>query len=152
VTYLKQDFSVPLAVKNPGVWPGVQRFDFLVRERPATAKELAEAKKPEAVSTEHHKPLFFALRELTGKDPGPTADDGRRVFVSRKMDVRTLHAGFLAARALAVDGSRVYVRDGSRILLLDGDGEPERWLNDAETFVGLASDGKGELLAASNRP
>src|SRR5262249_46643757 len=32
VTYLQQDFSLKLPVSNPGLWPEVQRFDFMVRE------------------------------------------------------------------------------------------------------------------------
>ena len=35
VTYLRQDFSVMQSVENPGKWPALQRFDFLVRIRPA---------------------------------------------------------------------------------------------------------------------
>jgi sugar lactone lactonase YvrE len=152
ITYLKQDFSVPLPVKNPGLWPELQRFDFLVRERPATAKEVGEAKKPAGPATEHQKPLFFALRELTGKDPGPTAEDWRRLFVKRDLEVRTLHTGFKAARAVAADGGRVFVRDGAQVLLLEGDGRPEPWLGDAGEFAGLALDRTGRLLAASHRP
>ncbi len=84
VTYLRQDFSVPLPVANPAPWPAVQRFDFLVRERPATAAEThgrtARTAAPRAPS-EHQKAIFFALRELTGKDPGPTAEGWKRLFL-----------------------------------------------------------------------
>jgi hypothetical protein len=40
VTYLRQDFSVMQTVSNPGAWPANQRYDYLVRTRPATAQEL----------------------------------------------------------------------------------------------------------------
>jgi hypothetical protein len=33
VTYLRQDFSEPLTVSDPGPWPHYQRFDFCVRSR-----------------------------------------------------------------------------------------------------------------------
>jgi sugar lactone lactonase YvrE len=152
VTYLKQDFSVPLPVKNHGVWPAVQRFDFLVRERPATPKELAEAKKAAGAATEHQKSVFFALRELTGKDPGPTAEDWKRTFVKGAFEARTLWAGFKAARALAVDGEgRAYVRDGARIFTQEGKAPPAGWLDDPGEAAGLALDGKGHLLAALSR-
>jgi hypothetical protein len=42
ITYLRQDFSVLQTVDNPGKWPARQRFDYLVRTRPLTAKERAE--------------------------------------------------------------------------------------------------------------
>jgi hypothetical protein len=70
VTYLRQDFSVVQMVANPGVWPGHQRYDFLVRLRPLAAKEvqtLAQMfrdKRP----TGQKDATLFALRELTGKD------------------------------------------------------------------------------------
>jgi hypothetical protein len=79
VTYLKQDFSVHLEVKSPGAWPAKQRFDFLVRERPATRTEImnwitADRDSP----TDYQELLMFALRELTGLDPGPTVADWKR--------------------------------------------------------------------------
>jgi phage FluMu protein Com len=40
VTYLQQDFSISLPVENPGPWPAMQRYDFLVRERLATPAEV----------------------------------------------------------------------------------------------------------------
>ena len=39
VTYLRQDFSVKLPVADPGPWPEMQRFDFLVRTRPVSELE-----------------------------------------------------------------------------------------------------------------
>src|SRR5262249_34129771 len=41
ITYLKQDFSVPQPVAKAGAWPANQRFDYLVRTRPARVEELA---------------------------------------------------------------------------------------------------------------
>src|SRR5262249_29569671 len=49
ITYLRQDFSVPLAVEKPGRWPNQQRFDFVVRVRPLEEKEMAAIKKADAV-------------------------------------------------------------------------------------------------------
>src|SRR5262249_49233489 len=53
ITYLKQDFSVMQPVLKPGLWPSNQRYDYLVRSRPATPKEKAELTKrsdPEAAA------------------------------------------------------------------------------------------------------
>jgi phage FluMu protein Com len=66
-TYLRQDFSVPLPVTNPGKWPEVQRFDFLVRERPAADAEIKAARPAETNS--YRRALLFALRELSGETP-----------------------------------------------------------------------------------
>jgi phage FluMu protein Com len=79
VTYLQQDFSVPLPVENPGKWPAVQRFDFLVRERPAANSEVQAARQADdKVPNAYQQAIFFALRELTGVDPGPAAEDRKR--------------------------------------------------------------------------
>src|SRR5262249_16941473 len=43
VTYLKQDFAVLQPVAGAPPWPDMQRFDFVVRVRLATAEELAAA-------------------------------------------------------------------------------------------------------------
>lgn len=44
ITYLRQDFSVMLPVQDAKPWPDMQRFDFLVRTRPATAEEMTALK------------------------------------------------------------------------------------------------------------
>jgi hypothetical protein len=41
IVYFRQDFSVMHAVDNPNKWPKMQRFDYLVRKRELTAKEVA---------------------------------------------------------------------------------------------------------------
>jgi len=153
ITYLRQEFSVPLPVKNHGVWPQVQRFDFVIRERPATPTDIKAAsgrdpKKP----SEHQRSLFFALRELTGADPGPTAEDWKLFFSKRKLKVRAVANTFKAARGLAVDrDGRVYVADSGVLYRKDGDGKPTVWLKDANNSTGLAINGKDNLLAAHTR-
>jgi len=73
VTYLQQDFSWVLPVANPGPWPAYQRFDFLVRTRPATEtdKAASDAESPQK------KAVVRALQALTGKDFGDRAADWR---------------------------------------------------------------------------
>jgi hypothetical protein len=78
ITYLKQDFAVPQPVARPDVWPTNQRFDYLIRTRPATMRdiEIASRKEPNA-SYPQRESVLFALRELTGKDVGTSADAWR---------------------------------------------------------------------------
>ncbi len=62
ITYLRQDFSALLPV---------QRFDFLVRERPTTrADREAILKERRTGATVHQRAVMFALCELTGEDHG----------------------------------------------------------------------------------
>jgi hypothetical protein len=69
VTYLKQDFSVMLDVKEHGDWPALQRFDFLVRERwidpDDLSKPLGVGRFADSSRSPHKQALRFALRELT---------------------------------------------------------------------------------------
>jgi hypothetical protein len=85
VTYLRQDFSVMLAVAEPHQWPEMQRFDFMVRERALTADEADEYRekltpKGAGVLSPYHKAALSALRELTGKDTAPTAAAWRKLL------------------------------------------------------------------------
>jgi hypothetical protein len=85
VTYLRQDFSVMMAVADAKPWPEMQRFDFLVRERTVTADEakLYREKltpKEEGVLSPYHRAALSALREITGKDTAPTAEAWRKLL------------------------------------------------------------------------
>jgi HEAT repeat protein len=72
VTYLRQDFSVIQPVLKADRWPNHQRFDYLVRTRPLTGREvrLHEKEKDAPATGRGREPALFALRELTGKDYG----------------------------------------------------------------------------------
>jgi hypothetical protein len=76
ITYLRQDFSLMQPVDTPGVWPGNQRFDYMVRTRAAT---VAETEKITRYLKENRSPqreaMLFALQELTGKNLGPKPED-----------------------------------------------------------------------------
>lgn len=85
VTYLRQDFSVLLAVGDAHPWPDMQRFDFLVRERKVTTEEAALYRekltpKEEGVLSPYHKAALAALRQMTGKDTAPTAEAWRKLL------------------------------------------------------------------------
>ena len=79
VTYLRQDFSLMQRVAEHGVWPAVQRFDYLVRTRETTRDELAaHAKKAPRADRPHYPQkdaVLFALRELTGLSAGESSAD-----------------------------------------------------------------------------
>jgi hypothetical protein len=85
VTYLRQDFSVVLAVGDAHPWPEMQRFDFLVRERKVTEEEAATYRdkltpKEAGVLSPYHRAALAALREMTGKDTTPTAEAWRTLL------------------------------------------------------------------------
>jgi len=75
-TFVRQDFSVAQPVLNAGKWPGNQRFDYLVRTRPATRNERSHYEKEKDLAFARQSPqrdaVLYALRELTGKDLGTT--------------------------------------------------------------------------------
>jgi hypothetical protein len=65
VVYVRQDFSVTLPVADAKPWPERQRFDFVVRTRPATEEEIAAAAKMEGAAEDpQHQAIRFALKEL----------------------------------------------------------------------------------------
>lgn len=73
ITYMQQDFSWMLPVENPGPWPTLQRFDFVVRTRAAQPTDA-----PTVESTaQQRKAIARALRAITGKDLGERAADWR---------------------------------------------------------------------------
>src|SRR5262249_19109870 len=130
ITYLKQDFSVPLQVPKPGRWPAVQRFDFFVRERRATARDLREGLARTAAGTsDHHQAACFALRELTGLKPRQEGVAAwKKLILGGALDLHPRYRGFVAATALAVDPrGRAFVLDGNRLVCQEGNAKPEVW-------------------------
>jgi hypothetical protein len=59
VTYLRQDFSVVQPVDKPGPWPHSQRYDYLVRTRPADVWDWSGSS-----SQPYRGAITFALAEL----------------------------------------------------------------------------------------
>ena len=85
VTYLRQDFTMNLPVKNAKPWPEMQRFDFVVRTREVadqearTIGELLQLSRAGGLSP-YQLAALTALRELTGRDAKPTAAAWKRVL------------------------------------------------------------------------
>jgi hypothetical protein len=78
VTYLRQDFSTMLEVKDHGAWPAKQRFDFVIRVRPLTKEEAMKYRGPEY--SEHKQAVRYALHALTGIDAGLSAAAWRQAL------------------------------------------------------------------------
>ena len=87
VTYLRQDFSMMLAVNDSRPLPETQRFDFVVRTRTLEDDELQPYKdkfdKPKELPP-HRQAALAALRQLTGQDVGPTAEAWRNLVKSAR--------------------------------------------------------------------
>jgi hypothetical protein len=77
VTYLRQDFS--LVQRNPDPQgPVVQRFDFLVRTRAVTVKDVEDYRawlkgQGSVYRSPYQTTALTALRQLTGRNAAPTA-------------------------------------------------------------------------------
>jgi hypothetical protein len=116
VTYLRQDFSLQLAVRQPGAAPQGLRFDYLVRTRPATADEV-NARKAARDPGDHYPQrdaVLFALRHLTGRDAGPTTESWQQLFPTAELDIQ---AARLSAELVQAPPARKeywinYLRDG----------------------------------------
>jgi hypothetical protein len=71
-------------VPNHGrLWPADQRFDYLVRLRPLSKQELTlwqDRLKEFRPALPQTASLLYALRELTGEDPGPSVADWQRLY------------------------------------------------------------------------
>jgi HEAT repeat protein len=84
VTYLRQDFSLYQPVPRPGAWPSNQRYDYLVRVRPPSRQDLAARERLKNARGQQgcvqHQAVRYALRELTGRDPGPAAEDWKKLL------------------------------------------------------------------------
>jgi hypothetical protein len=82
ITYLKQDYSVMLPADLSGA-RGERRFDLFVRERLVTKKDLIANLDRVLTGQSTQKALSFALRELTGQEPGRDAINWKR-FAQRQ--------------------------------------------------------------------
>jgi hypothetical protein len=85
VTYLRQDFSLMMPVRDAAPWPDMQRFDFLVRNRVLSPEEAEEYRQQAAKSmglgpTPYQRAVLFALRELTQRDTAPTSKAWRELL------------------------------------------------------------------------
>jgi hypothetical protein len=114
ITFLRQDFSVQLPVTVQGPQKAVAvplRFDYVVRTRQLSTQETRELRTEprESRAYPQREAVLFALRELTGEDPGTTTLAWRRLFPHARED---LQAGKLVdALATAAPMPRDYLLD-----------------------------------------
>jgi hypothetical protein len=84
INFIRQDFSVVQpAAKHGRLWPADQRYDYLIRLRPVGARELVsqdDRPKDATLGKARREAVLFALRELTGENLGPSAEDWKRHY------------------------------------------------------------------------
>jgi sugar lactone lactonase YvrE len=151
VTYLQQDFSVQLPVENAEPWPAVQRFDFMVRERPARTLDMPVKAAPGETlpPSEQRKALFFALRELTGTDPGPTVEDWKRLLLRTSAPVQ-VRGGLKGSGGLAADANGFFVADTAQATLFSVRDSESKLLKNDRAIDGLALDARGRLIVCQS--
>jgi hypothetical protein len=78
ITYIKQDFSVTQPVADPGKWPKMQRFDYLVRHRELTGRELGDVggRSDPGKPYPQREAVRFALAILTSAKADPSSPSG----------------------------------------------------------------------------
>jgi hypothetical protein len=82
ITYLRQDFSASQPVENAAPWPYFQRYDYLIRRRPATPGEVnARALIEGFANYPQRDAVLYALRELTGQDVGASSAEWKQVVL-----------------------------------------------------------------------
>jgi hypothetical protein len=78
IAYVRPDFSVTQPVERAAPWPTMQRYDYMVRTRPATAEEVARAReRPAGAGSPQRVAILAALRGLSRKDLGATTEAWR---------------------------------------------------------------------------
>ena len=151
VTYLRQDFSFPQLVSEPGPWPGQQRFDFLTRERPATPEETSRVLEGQ-LTRSNETAIVHALKYLTGEDAGSTADDWKKRFLHREVTATVRLQGLKDARALTVDeAGTALVAERERIVRLPREGAVSEWHYSVAPIRDLALDARGAVWVAMER-
>lgn len=84
ITYLRQDFSLPMTVPSADPWPREQRFDFLLRRRVLNNLEqttIIGSIDPKTLTEYPQKEaLLFALETVTGQKPGRQTSDWRKLL------------------------------------------------------------------------
>lgn len=124
ITFLRQDFTVrqPVAVvdvRRTGNRVRRQRFDYVLRTRLLSRAQFTRLEELTANRSTYPQrdAVLFALRELTGKDAGPTTEAWLQLFPRAETDVA---AARLSAKVLKSDGL-----DRERLLAKCREGEGE---------------------------
>jgi HEAT repeat protein len=89
-TFIKQDLSVIQPELRAGTTlPTQLRFDYFVRTKWLPEKKASELRtqQNEQATYAQRESVLFALRELTGQDPGPTTEAWLKLFPRAELDV-----------------------------------------------------------------
>jgi HEAT repeat protein len=120
ITYLRQDFSVQQSVPLEAA---PLRFDYMVRTRLLTSKELRELHRvtDDLPTYPQREAVLHALRELTGRDAGPTTAAWEALYPGADLEART---GRLTLELLGAEPVRQNVliaryRDGKGVAYTD---------------------------------
>jgi hypothetical protein len=120
VTFFRQDFSESIPV-GPSWLSGstTLRFDYLVRRRPLGPKDAKKLQEQYAGHTtyEQREAVLFALRELTGKDPGRQFEDWLKLYPTAVIDTESARLTDKLVRATPGQRPQVLAQ------LRDGKGE-----------------------------
>jgi hypothetical protein len=90
ITYLRQDFSAQLPVpRGVLVRPLNVRFDYMVRTRVVSEAEAAKLRKEAGNRTTYpqREAVLYALRKLTGQDPGNSTQSWLEQFPRAEQDL-----------------------------------------------------------------
>jgi hypothetical protein len=87
ITYLRQDFSLKQPAEDAKPWPTLQRFDYMVRQRPLTAAEvkqlgLHDGRGQQGAPADYpqRQAVLYALKALAGQEVGSLAETWKRLF------------------------------------------------------------------------
>lgn len=117
VRFFRQDFAESLAVGPPNM-PGrpTFRFDYLVRNRALAPKDAKRLKEhyDQQPSYDQREAVLFALRELTGQDPGPKYEAWLALYPTAELDAEAarLTDRLVQAPADQRDAVLARLRDG----------------------------------------
>ena len=85
VTYLEQDFSVVQPVRNHGLWPRDQRFDYVVQQRPIKRIKANQLSKQFAdAPNKNREAIVFALQKLTGETPKDNSSESWKAILQQR--------------------------------------------------------------------
>ncbi len=106
IAFLRQDFSVQQPVALPPALAGKVpaqrlRIDYTVRTRPLSRKEAERLKGlfDGQTTWPQREALLFALRELTGRDAGPTTEAWQRLYPHAETEVEAARLSDALVRA-----------------------------------------------------
>jgi HEAT repeat protein len=145
IVFLRQDFSVPISLGAAGAGVAAdQRFDFLVRTRPVKPQELSEFKTAAKTSSyPQREAVLWALRELTGKNPGHLTEEWVRLFPHAELEVETARLSTQLVQSRGVKQSQLLAKfkdhDGDAYTLALAEAIPQlKGKNQQQARQGLA--------------